>query len=249
MRGGVSESGIRSQRRRAPAASDSRPLSPDPCNTSGIDLIVRALTVMSSPTFPARAWRPARGGRSRSGDRPTRVDLRLQHVPRLDVAAQPPCGRGSSNGAHLVLAVRVVDAHHRHGVLHRLQLRCALAADALGGRVFRARGVGRLEVDQLLHEPVVLAVGQFRPGLDVVEVVRTVERLAQLGHPLGDVGSLGHESSGGDYTGGRAASRDGRMDDDKERDPHAAGVNYPAGESERFGGRRAGEIAASEWPM
>ena len=103
---------------------------------SGIDLIVRALTVTSSPDVAA----PARRGQHQpailvsQADRRA-VDLRLQHIRRLLAAER--LAHPLVEGAHLLLAVRVVDAHHRHGVPDRLQLRLHVAADALRGRIGR----------------------------------------------------------------------------------------------------------------
>jgi hypothetical protein len=57
-------------------------------------------------------------------------------------------------------------------VRHRLEALDGLAADALGGAVRAGQlGVGRLQVEQLAEEPVVLLVGDLRAGLDVVLVV------------------------------------------------------------------------------
>ena len=97
---------------------------------SGIDRIVRALTVMSSPTLPA----PARRGEhehavlvAQADRRP--VDLRLQHVARL--LAAEALADALVERADLLLAVRVVDAHHRDGVRTGFSSVCTLAADAL----------------------------------------------------------------------------------------------------------------------
>ena len=82
----------------------------------------------------------------------------------------------------LLLGVGVVQAHHRDEVLARLELAQRLAADALAGRIRRDE-IGKLflQVQQLAVKFVVVAVGNHRLGLDVVEVVVLADFLDQFG--------------------------------------------------------------------
>ena len=115
------------------------------------------------------------------------VDLRLAHVrkggarkgaadPRLEFAQL--FGRG-----------RVVEGEHGVVVLDRLEDVGRRPGHALRGAV-RGDEIGeaRLELAELAHQRVVFGVGDFGPGLDVVEVVVVMDLLAQLRDPLRGVG-------------------------------------------------------------
>ena len=107
------------------------------------------------------------------------VDLGLEEQRRLVVLArlgQPP-PHAVGPGLQLGLVVGVVDAAHRHRVLHSLEARDGLAPHAVRGRV----GVVQLRVlllksGQLPEQRVERGVGDLRPRLHVVEPVVPPER-------------------------------------------------------------------------
>ena len=114
------------------------------------------------------------------------VDLQLAHVahglpgqaPRDPL---PPCRQ-------LVLGHRVVEAHHRHAVDDRGEEHARRAPDGLTGRVRDDQlRVGRLEIAQLPHEQVEVAVGDLRVVELVVAAVVVGDELAQGGDALGHV--------------------------------------------------------------
>ena len=71
----------------------------------------------------------------------------------------------------------------------RLQLGLHIAANALRGRIMCDEiGILLLQVDQLLHEPIVLPVGNHRTRLFVVLPVVEADFLAELSDALGGRG-------------------------------------------------------------
>src|SRR5262249_23014884 len=87
--------------------------------------------------------------------------------------------------AQLVGVVGVVDGQHRDTMPHFLEAGDGLSADALRGTVGRDEvGVGGFELLEFVEKAVELAVGNLRPGLDIVEVVMTVDLAAQVFDPL-----------------------------------------------------------------
>ncbi|OQA27809.1 MAG: hypothetical protein BWY59_00991 [Verrucomicrobia bacterium ADurb.Bin345] len=110
------------------------------------------------------------------------VHLRFQDV--LHGLAGQELAHACVELAQLVERVRVVERHHRDRVAHGREFLQRFAADALGGGVGRdERGELRFEVLEFAVEAVVFAVGNFRPGLDVVQAVVAVELLAELLDP------------------------------------------------------------------
>ena len=87
--------------------------------------------------------------------------------------------------AHLLLRVRVIEAHHRHRVPNGLEAVNRLAADPLARGIRCAKlGMHRLESQQLAVKPVVLLVADRRLGLDIIRLVMPENLLRQHRMPL-----------------------------------------------------------------
>jgi len=131
------------------------------------------------------------------------VDLGLGHVVDrrlLDalLGQQPP--RAGLPLAQLLLGAGVGQREHGQQVAHGREALERAPAHPLRGGVRRAqRGVRGLEAAQLVQQAVVLGVGDLGVVEDVVAVVVVLERTAQLGGALEDLGRDGgaHASRAG----------------------------------------------------
>ena len=95
--------------------------------------------------------------------------------------------------AQLLLVARVGQGEHRLRVADGLEALRGRGADALAGGVGGEEvGVLGLERAQLVHEPVVLGVGDLGGVLGVVEAVVVLEQPAQLAHAVGGGPRAGH---------------------------------------------------------
>ncbi len=88
-------------------------------------------------------------------------------------------------GPQLVLAERVVEAHHRDAVAHLLEQARRRRAHGVRRRVgCRQRRIVRLELPQLHHQEVVFGVGDLGRIEHVVQLVVVDDLLPELGGPV-----------------------------------------------------------------
>ena len=142
---------------------------------------VTSSPVTPSPRVAACTSRPLLVGQ-RHGDA---VDLGLaREGERLEVEVGRLPPQPLRPGPQLVLAERVVEAHHRDAVAHLLEQARRRGAHGLRRRVGRRqRGIVRLELPELDDEEVVLGVGDLGRIEHVVQLVVVDDLLAQLGGP------------------------------------------------------------------
>ena len=101
----------------------------------------------------------------------------------VDVGRLPP--QPLAPGPQLVLAERVVEAHHGDAVAHLLEQARRRRAHGVRRRVgCRQRRIVRLELPQLHHEEVVFGVGDLGRIEHVVQLVVVDDALPQLGRPV-----------------------------------------------------------------
>ena len=114
------------------------------------------------------------------------VDLGLaREGERLEVEVGRLAAQPLAPGPQLVLAERVVEAHHRDAVAHLLEQARRRRAHGVRRRVgCRQRGIVRLELPQLDHEEVVFGVGDLGRIEHVVQLVVVDDLLPELGGPV-----------------------------------------------------------------
>ena len=92
--------------------------------------------------------------------------------------------------AQLLLAVRVVQTLHGHGVKDRAEGVERRPADFFRGRVFVHQAwMGFFKIQKLPVKPVIGGVGNLRPGLHVIKAVVAPDLLQQFGVALGGGGA------------------------------------------------------------
>src|SRR5437867_9702929 len=107
------------------------------------------------------------------------VHFGLDHNRNLLVWQEP--GDSRVEISHLFFGISIAEAQHRRAVLDLRERFERFSTNALGGRIWRDEiWELRLQIDQLLVEPVVFAVADYRRGFLVVEPVVFADFFPQL---------------------------------------------------------------------